>query len=59
MSKSRHANPPLKKILKPIHLWAPAVGLVVLLLIFVLSGRHKIPLQDSMLQDPTKIMIDV
>ena len=29
MSKSRHANPPLKKILKPIHLWALAVGLVI------------------------------
>ncbi len=29
MSKSLHANPPLKKILRPIHLWALAVGLVI------------------------------
>jgi ethanolamine permease len=29
MSKSRHANPPLKKILRPVHLWALAVGLVI------------------------------
>ena len=34
-------------------------GLVILLLIFVLTGRHKIQLQDSMLQDPEKIMMDV
>jgi len=33
--------------------------LVILLLIFVLTGRHKIQLQDSMLQDPAKIKMDV
>jgi len=34
-------------------------GLVALLVIFVLAGRHKIPLQDSMLQDSSKMEIDV
>ena len=34
-------------------------GLVALLVIFVLAGRHKIPLQDSMLQDTSKMEIDV
>ena len=29
MSKHEHPNPGLKKILKPIHLWALAVGLVI------------------------------
>jgi ethanolamine permease len=34
-------------------------GLVILLLIFVMTGRHKIPLQDSILQDVSKIDVDV
>ncbi len=34
-------------------------GLAILLLIFVLTGRHKIQLQDSMLQDADKIDMDV
>jgi ethanolamine permease len=34
-------------------------GLVFLLVIFVASGRHKIQLQDSMLQDASKMLTDV